>query len=167
MCTNGDDRETAITALQPDVVLTGVRMPPSGVDEGIRIAVRLRDTNPEIGVVVLGDHLDPSSVLGVLCTGTRRRAYLLTERIRTYHSLIGAIETVATGGSVLDPLIVDALNQIRELGACHRLSELTQREREVLSKIALGDGNDASAGSLAVTKRDRIAPRRPPGHLAL
>ena len=153
VCSNGNDLESAITGSQPDVVLTGTRMPPSGAEEGIRIAARLRETSPEIGVVVLGDFVEPSSVLAFLDKGTRRRAYLLTERIRSYHELIGAIDVVAGGGSVLDPLIVDALIQVTRRTASSRLSELTPREREVLSKIALGDSNGAIAESLSLTKR--------------
>ena len=153
VCANSNDLESAIALSQPDVVLTGVRMPRSGADEGIRIAARLRETSPEIGVVALGDRVEPSSVLAFLGEGTRRRAYLLTERIRSHHELIGAIGAVATGGSVLDPLIVDALIQVRAQSECSRLSELTPREHEVLSKIALGDSNGAIAQSLSLTKR--------------
>ena len=128
-------------------------MPPSGAEEGIRIAARLREKSPEIGVVVLGDYVEPSSVLALLDKGTGRRAYLLTERIRSHHELIGAIEAVAGGGSVLDPLIVDALVEARMRTASSRLSELTPRERQVLSRIALGDSNGAIAESLSLTKR--------------
>lgn len=152
LCSNGNDLERAIADSQPDVVLTGVRIPPSGAEGGIRIAVRLRETSPQIGVVVLGDHVEPSSVLALLDKGTRRRAYLLTERIRSHEELIGAIEAVATGGSVLDPLIVDALIAARARKPS-RVAELTAREREVLSMIALGDSNGAIADSLCLTKR--------------
>jgi DNA-binding NarL/FixJ family response regulator len=114
VCSNGKDLRSAIAVSRPDVVLTGVRMPPSGADEGIRIAARLRETNPEIGVVALGDYVEPSSVVALLGDGARRRAYLLTERIRSHQQLIGAIQAVATGGSVVDPLIVDALIEISE-----------------------------------------------------
>jgi len=153
VCSNGNDLESAIAGSQPDVVLIGSRMPPSGAEEGIRIAARLRETSPEIGVVVLGDYVEPSSVLTLLDKGTGRRAYLLTERIRSHHELVEAIEAVAGGGSVLDPLIVDALIEIRVRTASSRLSELTPRELEVLSRIALGDSNGAIAESLSLTKR--------------
>jgi DNA-binding NarL/FixJ family response regulator len=153
VCSNGNDLESAIAGLQPDVVLIGSRMPPSGAEGGIRIAARLRETSPEIGVVVLGDYVEPSSVLTLLDKGTGRCGYLLTERIRSHHELIEAIEAVAGGGSVLDPLIVDALIEIRVRTASSRLSELTPREREVLSRIALGDSNGAIAESLSLTKR--------------
>jgi DNA-binding NarL/FixJ family response regulator len=153
VCSNGTDLRHAIDAWFPDVVLTGIRMPPSGVGEGIQIAGRLRRTAPETGVVVIADRVEPASVLALLDQGTRRRAYLLTERIRSLEELIAAIETVAAGGSVLDPLVVDALVQIRLRESRSRLSELTPREHEVLAKIALGDSNGAIAESLCLTKR--------------
>ena len=153
VCSNGNDLQSAIASSQPDVVLTGARLPPSGAEEGIRIAARLCEKSPEIGVVVLGDYVEPSSVLALLDKGTGRRAYLLTERIRSHHELIAAIEAVAGGGSVLDPLIVDALIEARVRTASSRLSELTPRERQVLSRIALGDSNSAIAESLSLTKR--------------
>ncbi|MGZ4249526.1 MAG: LuxR C-terminal-related transcriptional regulator [Solirubrobacteraceae bacterium] len=153
VCSTGNDLESAIVMSQPDVVLTGVRLPPSGADEGIHIADRLRSTSPETGVVVLGDRVEPSSIIAFLSQGTSGRAYLLTERIRGHDELIGAIEAVATGGSVLDPLILDALIQVRAQTTCSPLSELTPREHEVLSQIALGGSNRAIARSLSLTQR--------------
>ena len=153
VCSNGDDLESAIAMSPPDVVLTGVRLPPTGADEGIRIAARLRETSPEVGVVVLGDRVESSSIITFLAQGTSGRAYLLTERVRGRDELIGAIETVATGGSVLDPLILDAVVHARARTACSPLSELTPREHEVLSKIAVGDSNGAIAKSLSLTQR--------------
>ena len=153
VCSSGDDLERAIEFSRPNVVLTGVRLPPSGADEGVRISARLRETSPEIGVVALGDHVEPSSVLAFLDGGTRGRAYLLTERIRSHDDLMRAIATVAEDGSVLDPLIIDALVQFRARKARSQLAALTPREHEVLSRIAVGDSNGAIAESLSLTKR--------------
>ncbi|HYB26528.1 MAG TPA: response regulator transcription factor [Solirubrobacteraceae bacterium] len=152
-CSNGTDLQRAIAVWLPDVVLTGTRMPPSGAGEGIQLAGRLRQTAPETGVVVIAERVEPASVLALLDQGTHRRGYLLTERIRSLDELIAAIETVAAGGSVLDPLVVDALVQIRVREARSRLSELTPREHDVLAKLALGDSNGAIARSLCLTKR--------------
>jgi len=153
VCSNGTDLRRAIGVWLPDVVLTGIRMPPSRDGDGIQIAGRLRHTAPETGVVVIAERVEPASVLALLDQGTRRRAYLLTERIRSLQELIATIETVAAGGSVLDPLVVDALVQIRLHESRSRLSELTPREHEVLAKIALGESNGAIARSLCLTKR--------------
>jgi DNA-binding NarL/FixJ family response regulator len=99
----------AIDSHQPDVVLTDIRMPPTDSDEGIRVANGLRDTHPEIGVVVLSQFLDPQYALALLERGADRRAYLLKERVRDLDQLVGAIREVAAGGSVIDPKVVEAL----------------------------------------------------------
>ncbi len=153
VCTNGKELQTATDTWHPDVVLTDIRMPPSGADEGIRVAAKLRETSPETGVVVLSQYAEPSYALALLEKGTGRRAYLLKERIRNRDELIGAIKTVAEGGSVIDPQIVDVLIEARSRAAHSRLSELTPREREVLAEIAAGKSNGAIAESLVLTKR--------------
>ena len=153
VCSNGLELQAAIAADNPDVVLTDIRMPPSGADEGIRVATRLRETSPETGVVVLSQYAEPSYALSLLDQGTARRAYLLKERIRTMKELIAAIEKVAQGGSVIDPMILDVLIKARSQAAHSQLSDLTAREREVLANIATGKSNTAIAKSLVLTKR--------------
>jgi DNA-binding NarL/FixJ family response regulator len=153
VCTNGKELRSAIRSWHPDVVITDIRMPPSGADEGIRIARELRESHPEMGVIVLSQYAEPAYALSLLEHGTGRRAYLLKERIRDRAELIGAIETVARGGAVIDPLIVDVLIQARSRVAHSRLSQLTPRERELLAEIASGKSNGAIAESLFLTKR--------------
>ena len=99
----------AIEADPPDVVVTDIRMPPSHSDEGIRAAALLRETNPRIGVVVLSQYSEPRYALALLDSGSDGRGYLLKERVRDREQLLSAIETVADGGSVVDPRIVDML----------------------------------------------------------
>jgi DNA-binding NarL/FixJ family response regulator len=153
VCTNGKELDEAIRRWRPDVVLTDIRMPPSGAEEGIRIAAQLRETDPEMGVVVLSQYAEPSYALALLGQGTGRRAYLLKERVRNRSELINAIRQVAAGGSVIDPMIVDVLIQARSRAARSRLARLTSRERELLSEIAAGKSNGAIASSLFLTKR--------------
>jgi DNA-binding NarL/FixJ family response regulator len=153
VCSNGKELKTAIATWAPDVVLTDIRMPPSGADEGIRVAAELRETNPEVGVVVLSQYAEPAYAVALLEKGTGRRAYLLKERIRNKDELIGAIEAVAQGGSAIDPAIVDVLIKARSKMAQSRLSELTPRERQLLAEIAAGKSNGAIAESLVLTKR--------------
>ena len=153
VCSNGKELQTAIALWKPDVILTDIRMPPSGADEGIRVAAELRETHPEVGVVILSQYAEPAYALALLEKGTGRRAYLLKERIRNKDELIGAIETVAGGGSVIDPAIVDVLIKARAKVARSRLSQLTPRERELLAEIATGKSNAAIAESLVLTKR--------------
>jgi DNA-binding NarL/FixJ family response regulator len=153
VCCNATELERAIELWSPDVVLTDIRMPPSSADEGIRIAAKLRETAPEVGVVVLSQYAEPAYVLALLERGTGRRAYLLKERVRKRDELIGAIQKVAQGGSVIDPTIVDVLIEARSRATHSRLSQLTPRERELLAEIASGKSNGAIAQSLFLTKR--------------
>jgi DNA-binding NarL/FixJ family response regulator len=94
-------------------VLTDIRMPPGGYDEGIRAAERLAEDRPDVGVVGFSQHLEPDFALRLFDGGARGRAYLLKERVGYLAQLRDAIRTVASGGSVLDPLVVDALVQAR------------------------------------------------------
>jgi DNA-binding NarL/FixJ family response regulator len=153
VCTNGKELQFAIETWAPDVVLTDIRMPPSGAGEGIQVAAALRESHPETGVIVLSQYADPEYALALLDHGSSRRAYLLKERIRDRRDLIGAIEAVHRGGSVIDPAIVDLLIEARTRVAHSRLSELTPRERELLAEIATGKSNAAIAESLFLTKR--------------
>ncbi len=149
---NGKELDAALTAELPDVLITDIRMPPSGGEEGIRVANRLRDTDPEVGVVVLSQYAEPAYAVALLESGSGRRAYLLKERIRKREDLIGAIEAVARGGSVIDSKIVDVLIAARAQ-ARSPLVDLTPRERELLAEIATGKSNGAIAESLVLTKR--------------
>ena len=153
ICTNGKELEAAIETWDPEVVITDIRMPPSGTDEGIRIAARLRETRPDVGVVVLSQYAEPTYALDLLGEGTGGRAYLFKEHVRKREDLLGAIESVARGGSVIDPAIVDVLIQARSRAANSRLAQLTRRERELLAEIATGKSNGPIAESLVLTKR--------------
>jgi DNA-binding NarL/FixJ family response regulator len=153
VCTNGKELQTAIATWDPDVVLTDIRMPPSGAEEGVRIARSLRDTHPDVGVVVLSQYAEPAYAIRLLEHGTGGRAYLLKERIRNKEQLLDAIKAVAHGGSVIDPIIVDVLIEARSRAAKSQLTQLTSRERELLAEIASGKSNSAIAESLVLTKR--------------
>jgi len=153
VCSDGKELEAAIAAEHPAVVIVDIRMPPSRTDEGIRIAMRLRESDPEIGVLVLSQYAEAAYALALLESGSSRRAYLLKERIRDQPELIRAITTVAGGGSVIDPQVVDVLIEARSRVARSPLAELTPRERQLLGEIAEGKSNAAIAESLVLTKR--------------
>jgi DNA-binding NarL/FixJ family response regulator len=147
-----DAVRAAVERDRPDVVVTDIRMPPNHTDEGIRLADELRTTRPEIGVVVLSQHESPLYALALFDRGAERRAYLLKERVRDQSELGRAVREVASGGSVVDPRVVEGL-----LSAHTRthtpLEELTPRELEILALIAEGRSNTAIAETLVVTKR--------------
>ena len=142
----------AVEADPPDVVVTDIRMPPTSTDEGIQIAILLRQLHPEIGVVILSQYSEPSYVLKLLETGSDGRAYLLKERVRDRAQLVSAIESVAAGGSVIDPKVVEGLVH-PEARPHPSLAKLTPREQEVLGEIAQGKSNTAIAKSLVLTTR--------------
>ena len=152
-CVDFDSLLAAVDAERPDVVVTDIRMPPTETDEGIRAATVLRETRPEVGVVVLSQHDDPSYALALLESGSEGRAYLLKERVNDGGQLSTAVEAVSRGGSVIDSKIVEALVRARSAADSSPLAELTSREREVLAEIAQGKSNSAIADSLVLTKR--------------
>lgn len=137
----------------PDVVVTDVRMPPSQSDEGIRFAVDLRQTHPNIGVVVLSQYAEPAYANELLSDGSARRAYLLKERVSQPDQLAQAIRTVAEGGSVIDHTIVDMLVAASSKRPTSPLAALTPREMEVLDQVAQGKSNAGVAAALFLTER--------------
>jgi DNA-binding NarL/FixJ family response regulator len=152
-CADQDSLLAAIERTAPDVVVTDIRMPPTQTDEGIAVAHRLRRTHPATGVVVLSQFADPAFALALLDGGSARRAYLLKERINDPQQLIGAIEAVAAGGSVVDPAVVELLVAAHRPRPQSSLGQLTPRELEVLAQVAQGKSNAAIADSLVLTKR--------------
>ena len=143
----------AVEQERPDVILTDIRMPPSNTDEGIRMADHLREAHPTTGVVVLSQYAEPTYVLALLERGSDRRGYLLKERIHDRGQLVSAIDTVARGGSVIDPKIVELLVESKARVERSPLSELTPREHEVLAEMAEGKSNAGIAESLVLSKR--------------
>jgi DNA-binding NarL/FixJ family response regulator len=137
---------------RPDVVLTDIRMPPSNTDEGVRLANRLRESRPSTGVVVLSQYAEPPYVLALLEHGSDRRGYLLKYRIHDRGQVVSAIDTVARGGSVIDPKVVEVLVAAKARAGTSPIAGLTPRERHVLAEMAEGKSNAAIAESLVLTK---------------
>jgi DNA-binding NarL/FixJ family response regulator len=152
-CEDGDSLLAAVENERPDVVLTDIRMPPSGDDEGIRVANRLREMHPDVGVVVVSQYANPRYGVALLEGGSERRAYLLKERLHERAQLMGALSTVAEGGSVVDPKVVEALIAAQVRDERSPLAELTPRELEILGEIAQGKSNRAIADQLVLSKR--------------
>jgi DNA-binding NarL/FixJ family response regulator len=152
-CDDLDSLSTAVETELPDVVVTDIRMPPSSSDEGLQVAERLRQTHPEIGVVVLSQYAEPRYGIALLDGGSEGRAYLLKDRVHSGGQLVSAIETVAHGGSMIDAKVIDALISDHRLITESPLTELTSRELETLAHIARGSSNQAIADELVLTKR--------------
>jgi DNA-binding NarL/FixJ family response regulator len=151
--THGDleSLEAAVEEQRPDVVLTDIRMPPTHTDEGIRLAVALRESAPEIGVVVLSQHPEPVYATALFQGGSAGRAFLVKERVKDVSELARAVRAVTEGNSAVDPLVVEQL--VARQRAHSQLEDLTPRELEILALIAEGQSNAAIAEKLVLTKR--------------
>jgi DNA-binding NarL/FixJ family response regulator len=164
-CGDLDTLLAAVDRLDPDVVVTDIRMPPSLSDEGLQAAARLRKSHPQIGVVLLSQFDAPVYARALLEEGSAGRAYLLKERVSDPEQLVGAIREVARGGSIIDPKVVEtlvaALDDLsptdtapptEQHAPSARLAEpLTERELEVLRLVAGGDSNQEIARKLVVS----------------
>jgi DNA-binding NarL/FixJ family response regulator len=150
---DGEELDELIATARPDVVVTDLRMPPSGGREGIRVATRLRRSDPQIGVVVLSQYVEPGYALALLEHGSEGRAYLLKERVSDVDQLLHAIVEVAAGGSVIDPKVVETLVTARSRHRDSPLEHLTPREREVLAEMAQGRNNASVAAALGLSER--------------
>ena len=150
---DGNALLAAVDSEHPDVVIVDIRMPPSGDDEGILVARRLRETHPEVGVIVLSQYAGPAYALALLEDGAEGRGYILKERVHDRAELLAAIHVVAQGGTTIDPTLIDELIAVDRHPGASPLAELTAREREVLAEMAEGKSNAAIAESLVLTKR--------------
>lgn len=152
-CADLGELTRACSEHRPEVVVTDIRMPPTGTDEGIRAARELRQRSPQTGVVVLSQFDDPAFAIALLEDGSAGRAYLLKERISQLDQLVAAVHGVARGDSVIDPVVVERLVAARGQALRSPLRDLSPREREVLSQMAEGKDNAAIAAALHLTVR--------------
>src|SRR3954471_4429178 len=118
----------AVSREEPDVVLTDIRMPPGNADEGVQVAAELRTSAPDIGVVVISQYAEPRYPLLLLEAGSDGRAYLLKDHIHDRTQLPAAIRTVAAGGSMIDPKVVEVLVTSKTRAERSQLAQLTGRE---------------------------------------
>src|SRR3954449_1282522 len=142
-----------VEAHAPDVVVTDIRMPPTGTDEGIRAAATIRERHPAIGVVVLSQYADPPYALALLAEGSAGRAYLLKERVAGVDDLVHAVTEVVAGRSVIDPAVVEVLVAANVKKKASDVERLTPREREILGEMAQGKANAAIAATLVLSER--------------
>ena len=141
----------AVARQRPDVALVDIRMPPSFTDEGLVAAERIRAGFPEVGVLVLSQHLDARYALRVAEASPARTGYLLKDRVTDSRVLFDALERIADGGCVIDAAVAEGL--VARASALARIEELTEREREVLALVAEGRSNRAIAERLVVTQK--------------
>jgi DNA-binding NarL/FixJ family response regulator len=142
----------AVERLRPDAVLTDIRMPPDHGTEGIRAAHTIRAAHPGVGIVVLSQHAEEGYALELFRNGADGLAYLLKERIGDRAQLVHALAETCRGGSVVDPVLLDALVGRRRLAPASALDQLTPREMDVLREMAQGRSNAAIAGRLYLSE---------------
>ncbi|QGG95657.1 response regulator [Actinomarinicola tropica] len=146
---DGPSLVDAVVELEPDLALVDVRMPPNHRDDGLVAAIEARRRRPGTPVLVLSQYVEESYAAELLADGLGGAGYLLKDRVEDLDTLESAIETVASGGTVLDPEVVAQLFvQRRNAGP---LSRLTPREREVLALMAEGRSNPAIADQLVIS----------------
>ena len=143
---DADSMLAQLEALHPDLIVLDVRMPPTFRDEGVRAAIRAREVQPEVGILLLSQYVEVAYAQELLSSGRGGVGYLLKDRVASLAQLQDAVERIAAGGTVLDPEVVAQL-----LGRRHDpLATLTPREHEVMSLMAEGRTNAAIAQALVI-----------------
>jgi DNA-binding NarL/FixJ family response regulator len=150
---NATELLAAVAEHRPDAVLTDIRMPPSWTSEGIDAARRIRQEYPGVGVVVLSQYVEGRYAAELLADGAGGIGYLLKERIADLDQLTSALATVAAGGSVLDPKVVESLVARRRAVGQSQVAQLSPRELEVLQAMATGKSNQAIGRELYLSER--------------
>jgi DNA-binding NarL/FixJ family response regulator len=150
LAADGDALLELVERTRPDVAIVDIRMPPTHTDEGLQAAKIIRRRWPDVGLLVLSQHVNARYALELLSDGTDGVGYLLKERVSDLDELSSSVNRVGNGGSVLDPAVVDELVG-RRRNADSPLEHLTDREREVLALMAEGRSNRAIAERLFVT----------------
>ena len=146
---DAEDLLRKVRAHKPDVAIVDVRMPPDNTDDGLRAALEIRGELPDVGILLLSQYVEDRYIGELLASGTEGIGYLLKDRVAEVDRFTDAVRRVGERGSVLDPEVVAQMVGRRQ----EPLSELTERERQVLALMAEGYSNRAIAGTIYVSER--------------
>ena len=150
-CETAEELVTKVRSQTPDIAIVDIRLPPTHSDEGMRAALAIRASNPEVAVLVLSQYVEVGLAMKLLADSAEGAGYLLKDRISDVKEFVDAVHRVAGGGSAIDPIIVSTLLAKRRSDDV--LTELTPREREVLELMAEGRSNQGIADKLVITTR--------------
>jgi DNA-binding NarL/FixJ family response regulator len=150
-CGTADELLLHVRSFPPDVVIVDIRLPPTHTDEGMQAALRIREKQPDVGVLVLSQYLETGLATQLLGDSAEGTGYLLKDRIGDVAEFVAAVRRVGSGGSAIDPQIVSSL--LSRSRRNHPLARLTPREREVLELMAAGHSNQGIADALTITVR--------------
>jgi len=146
----GDELLVAVDLHEPDLAIVDIRMPPTQTDEGIQAAHEIRRRHPDMGVVLLSQHVEVGVATQVLAEAPHRLGYLLKDRVTDAADFASSLRRVAAGGTALDPQVVTGL--LRDPEERGLLRSLTPREREVLELVAEGRSNKAIGERLSISQ---------------
>jgi DNA-binding NarL/FixJ family response regulator len=149
---SGDDLMLKVSSYRPDVAIVDIRMPPTHTDEGLRAAEEIRRRYPDVGILILSQHVEVGIASRLLSESAAGIGYLLKDRVTNLEDFTGALRRVAAGGSALDPQVVSQL-LTKGRGANDPLVSLTPREHEVLTLVAEGRSNKGIGERLVITER--------------
>jgi len=148
---DADELIDAVDAHMPDVAIVDIRMPPTHTDEGLQAAHAIRARHPDMGIVIVSEHVEVGVATQALAASPEGLGYVLKQRITDIDDFVGTLRRVIAGGSALDPRVVSGLLAAqRDDGP---FAALTPREREVLALVAEGLSNQAVADRLVITLR--------------
>jgi DNA-binding NarL/FixJ family response regulator len=150
-CGNADDLRLKVDSYDVDVAIVDIRLPPTHRDEGLVAALEIRARHPSVGVLVLSQYMELGLAMKLLAESAEGVGYLLKDRIGDVKEFVAAVQRVANGGSVVDPIIVSTLLARRR--SDDPLAALTPREREVLELMATGSSNQGIADALVISLR--------------
>jgi DNA-binding NarL/FixJ family response regulator len=150
-CGNADELRLKVDSYEVDVAIVDIRLPPTHRDEGLVAALEIRARHPSVGVLVLSQYMELGLAMQLLAESAEGVGYLLKDRIGDVKEFVAAVQRVATGGSVVDPIIVSTLLARRR--SDDPIAALTPREREVLELMATGSSNQGIADALVISLR--------------
>lgn len=148
---SADELIAAVAGDPPDAAIIDIKMPPTHTTEGLQAAEQIVTSNPDVGVLVLSQYVEPRYALRLINERPHGAGYLLKQRVIEVEEFIDSVQRVAEGGLVVDPDVVNQLITVAQ--PTQPLGQLSDREREVLALIAEGKTNNAIAQQLVLTEK--------------